>query len=206
MTRFLRLLPGLCLALAVFAAAPTGSADGDAPFWRTASAEGKSARPEPPPSLRQRRRTARQENIQNAATQCRVVARALAAMQTRPCAVGDRLDARGNVCHAPKNIWMPYVRWDPAAGRCRPRDSFDGAVCVGTRQRYEPGRRHAQSLSRSVGMYGHATAQLESRLDSCRQAATGLRHKASDERMKDARRCEQARKLNRGDLADLYCG
>lgn len=205
MTRFFRLLSAAGLALAAFALAPSHGPDGDLSPWSAALATGKTVQPPVVPSLRQRRQAARDADVRQADTQCRAVSREAAALKARPCAIGDRLDAASNVCHPRKNVWMPYVRWDPAAGRCKPRDVFDGASCVGTRQRYEPGRRHAQPLARSLGMYGNAPAQIEAKLDGCEQTATGLRHRASDARMKSARQCRQAKQLGRAELVQLYC-
>ncbi len=199
--------PGLRtgIALALFLAVAAIGAQTGVPLAGVAAAADNPAHSGTPPSLEQRRRAALERKIHRAETECRTVSGELSGLKNRPCAAGDRLDPATNICHPRRNVWMPYIRWDPAAGRCKPRDVFDGASCVGSRQRYDPGKHHAHTLPRSISMYRQAAVRLEGRLDDCRQAETGMKHRAASERSKSTMLCEQARKLNRVDLVQFYC-
>ena len=209
MKRFLRLFAGFASLATVLAAAGSSAAEdisnGPAISEQRVAITQQVAQAQKPPSLQRRRNSARQGEIRRAAAQCRTIAQQYTALKSKPCARGDRLDARTNICRTVKNIWKPYVRWDPAAGRCKPRDIFDGFSCIGTKQRYQPGKRLAHSAAHSQKMYGQATAHLKKKVSECRRIANSMKYGAAAERSKNARFCGQARKLKRADLVKLYC-
>ena len=124
-----------------------------------AMAQTRTAATEAPPTLEQRRQITRDGAIRSRITQCRAVARRVRALKTQPCADDDRLDAARNLCLPAKGRYRAYLRWDPAAGRCRPRDKYEQGSCAGSRARYHPGKRHAQDLAGSIRRPRRATAR-----------------------------------------------
>ncbi|MDA1323410.1 MAG: hypothetical protein O3C34_01580 [Proteobacteria bacterium] len=90
---------------------------------------------------------------------------------TTTCIRGDRLDRARDICVPPKGIYKLYSRWDPAAGRCRPRHRFDGGTCAGGKRRYEAGKHYAHEPSQSVSMYAKAPTRLAAAYKSCQRGA-----------------------------------
>ena len=95
-------------------------------------------------TLQQNRDATRARIIGQQTKHCTLIYARLRKMQSKPCIGGDRLDLKTRMCLPHKNRYMPYSRWDPAAGRCRPRDKFDLIACAGHKGPYRPGKHHAQ--------------------------------------------------------------
>lgn len=172
---------------------------------QTRTAQTRTAATEAPPTLEQRRQITRDGAIRSRITQCRAVARRVSDLKTQPCADGDRLDARRNLCLPEKGRYQPYLRWDPAAGRCRPRDKYEQGSCAGPRARYHPGKRHAQDLAGSIRMYGASTQRAEAALRQCSSGLDRLRDASAERFEKAARNCAISKKLQRRDLIARYC-
>jgi len=168
-------------------------------------AQTRTATTKTPPSLEQRRQIRRDGAIRSRITQCRGVAKRVEALKTRPCVDGDRLDPARNLCLPGKARYRPYLRWDPAAGRCRPRDKYEQGSCAGPRARYHPGKRHAHNLAGSIRMYGASTRRAEAALRQCSAALDRLRNASATRFQTAARNCAIARKLQRRDLIARYC-
>ena len=109
------------------------------------------------------------------------------------------------MCHPRKGRYQTYLRWDGAAGRCRPRHRYDGGSCAGGKRRYNAGKHHAQSARLSVKMYSKAPQRARSALNQCRRALNNLRAYSAVKRAARQRDCKQAQTLKRPDLIRLYC-
>lgn len=90
---------------------------------------------------------------------------------TKTCIKNDRLDRARNLCVPPSGIFKRYSRWDPAAGRCKPRHRFDGGTCAGGKRRYRAGKHYAHEPSQSISMYAKAPTRLAAALKSCQRGA-----------------------------------
>ena len=156
-------------------------------------------------SLEQRRQLRRNSSIRTTKTQCRDYAQRLATLKGTPCAADDVLDEKRNLCLPRKGVYPAYLRWDPAAGRCRPRDKYEQGSCDGPKGRYSPGRRHAQSTAGSFRMYGAATRRTEAMLQQCAAGLSKLRNASAKRRQASARDCAISKRLQRSDLIALYC-
>lgn len=156
-------------------------------------------------SLEQRRQLRRDKAIRTSITQCRDYANRLSTLKGTPCSEDDVLDARRNLCLPRKARYPAYLRWDPAAGRCRPRDKYEQGSCDGAKGRYIPGRRHAQSAVGSFRMYGAATQRAEVTLKRCTAGLGRLRNAAAKRNQASARDCAISKRLQRRDLIALYC-
>lgn len=156
-------------------------------------------------SLDQRRQVRRDKAIRTSITQCRDYARRLSTLKGTPCSEDDVLDARRNLCLPRKARYPAYLRWDPAAGRCRPRHKYEMGSCDGPKGRYIPGRRHAQSAAGSFRMYGAATQRAEVTLKRCAAGLGRLRNTAAKRIQALARDCAISKRLRRRDLIALYC-
>jgi hypothetical protein len=156
-------------------------------------------------SLEQRRQLRRDKAIRSSITQCRNYANRLSTLKGTPCSEDDVLDARRNLCLPRKGRYPAYLRWDPAAGRCRPRDKYEQGSCDGPKGRYIPGRRHAQSAVGSFRMYGAATQRAEATLERCTRGLGKLRNAAAKRHQASARDCAISKRLRRRDLIALYC-
>ncbi len=156
-------------------------------------------------SLEERRQLRRNSSIRTTKTQCRDYAQRLATLKGTPCAENDVLDEKRNLCLPPKGVYPAYLRWDPAAGRCRPRDKYDQGSCDGPKGHYSPGRRHAQSVVGSFRMYGAATQRAEAMLERCAAGLDKLRNVSAQRRQSAARDCAISKRLQRQDLIALYC-
>jgi hypothetical protein len=157
------------------------------------------------PTLQQRRSAARGAEVHKLQRHCRISAQRLRSFQNRKCAGDDQLDGRTGLCHPRKGRYRPYLRWDTAAGRCKPRHRYDGGSCAGGKRRYNAGKHHAQSAAQSVRMYGKAPARAQASVNQCRRALTKLRRYGMAERAARQRDCKQAQALKRTDLIRLYC-
>jgi hypothetical protein len=157
------------------------------------------------PTLDERRQVTRDRAIRAGVTRCRAAAQRVSALATRPCAEDDFLDQRRNLCLPRKNRYPAYLRWDPAAGRCRPRDGYEQGSCAGPKGRYAPGRRHAHSPVASIRMYGAATGRAEAALRRCEANLTTLRKAAARRHQVAAQNCAISKRLNRRDLVALHC-
>lgn len=157
------------------------------------------------PSLQQRRNAAREGEIQKLQRTCREIAKKHRTFRTRKCAANDRLDGRTNLCHPRQKRYQSYLRWDSAAGRCKPRHRYDGGSCAGGKQRYNPGKHHAQSAAKSVRMFAMAPERAQRTSDQCRRALTKFRRFDAAKRSARKRDCQQAQKLKRRDLIQAYC-
>lgn len=147
----------------------------------------------------------RNAQIRRAQAHCRKVTKQFFAVAQTPCAKGDRLDRARSVCLPPKGIFKPYSRWDPAAGRCKPRHRFDGGTCAGGKVRYKAGKHHAHALSDSIRMYSSAPSRLAAAHKQCRRALADFRSRVGAERVLKQRRCAQARQQNDRKAANFYC-
>jgi hypothetical protein len=105
----------------------------------------------------------------------------------------------------PKGIFKPYSRWDPAAGRCKPRHRFDGGTCAGGKRRYRPGSQYAHDPARSVRMYARAPARLAAAHKACRRDLTALRNRFAAERIVRQRKCVEARRLRDRSGINFHC-
>ena len=182
-----------------------GLLSGVLPVSQQALAQTRIAATKAPPTLEQRRQITRDGAIRSRITQCRGVAKRLGDLKARPCADGDRLDARRNLCLPAKGRYHAYLRWDPAAGRCRPRDKYEQGSCAGPKARYHPGKRHAQNLAGSIRMYGASTKRAEAALSQCTNGLDRLRDASAERFEKAARNCAISKKLQRRDLIARYC-
>ncbi len=158
-----------------------------------------------PPTLEERRQISRDRAIRSGVTRCRAVSQRVSALKNRPCADDDFLDTRRNLCLPRKNRYPAYLRWDPAAGRCRPRDVYEQGSCAGQKGRYAPGRRHAHAAVASFRMYGAATKRAEAALSRCEGRLNGLREAAAERYRIAAQNCAISKRLNRRDLVALHC-
>lgn len=157
------------------------------------------------PTLQQRRSAAHGAEIRKLQRHCQVTAKRHRLYLTKKCAGTDRLDARTNICYPRKALFQPYLRWDSAAGRCKPRHRFDGGSCAGGKRRYNAGKHHAQSAAQSLKMYSKAPQRAQASLNQCRRALTKLRRYGAAKRAAGQRDCKQAQTLKRPDLVRLYC-
>lgn len=197
MTRFVPILSLFCFlaapwfagTVAMIAAAPEAKAQ----------AAGTSD------SLQKRRQRTRARQIDRQRRQCRIYASRLQRLRGVTCFKDDVLDTRRNICVPRGRAYPSYSRWDRAAGRCRPRDIYEGGTCKGTRRQYQPGRRHAQTLTQSMRMYGQAAQGAVAALNGCRATLNGLRKRAATHSSQERNACRNARKTGRGDLQKLYC-
>ena len=156
-------------------------------------------------TLQQRRSAARGAEIRKLQRHCRVTAQRLKSFQKRKCVGDDQLDVRTGMCHPRKARYQPYLRWDGAAGRCKPRHTYDGGTCAGGKRRYNAGKHHAQSAAQSYKMYSKAPVRAQASLNQCRRALGKLRKYGAVERAARQRDCKQAQALKRPDLIRLYC-
>ena len=120
-------------------------------------------------------------------------------------ALRRRRPAARNLCLPAKGRYRAYLRWDPAAGRCRPRDKYEQGSCAGSRARYHPGKRHAQDLAGSIRMYGASTQRAEAALRQCSSGLDKLRGASADRFETQARNCAISKRLKRRDLIARYC-
>jgi len=185
----------LVLLLSLFAS-PGAAAD------VTLMAANDSARQ---PTLQQRRSAARSAEVQKLQRTCRAIAAKHRTFRTQKCVVDDRLDSRTNLCHPRHARYQSYLRWDMAAGRCKPRHRFDGGSCAGGKRRYNAGKHHAQSAVQSARMFARAPERAKRELDICRRALDKLRRYGAAERSTRKRDCLQAQALKRRDLIQAYC-
>lgn len=147
----------------------------------------------------------RNAQIKRAQDHCRQVSKRFYAVNRTACIRGDRLDPTQSICIPPKGIFKPYSRWDPAAGRCKPRHRFDGGTCAGGKRRYKAGKHHAHQPSVSVRMYAKAPSRLAAAYKLCRRALTDLRSRVGAERVIKQRRCAQARQQGDRAAINFYC-
>jgi hypothetical protein len=157
------------------------------------------------PTLQQRRSASRNAEVRKLQRYCRVTAQKVKSFRIKKCIAGDRLDKRTNICHPRKARYQSYLRWDPAAGRCKPRHSYLGSSCAGGKRRYNPGKHHAQSVAQSANMFARASVRAEAELNQCRRALQKLQRFGAAERRVRQRDCAQARTLKRPDLIKFYC-
>jgi hypothetical protein len=157
-------------------------------------------------SFQQRHRPrSRKTPINQARANCRRHALELRRLVQKSCIRGDRLDKARSICVPPKGIFKLYSRWDPAAGRCKPRHRFDGGTCAGGKRRYPPGKHHAHVPSQSVAMFGQAARRVAANLKSCQRNVTGLRNQTAIENIIKKQNCSNARRRNDRSQINLYC-
>ena len=156
------------------------------------------------PGLRPQSAT-RNSQVGRARSHCRKVSQRFRDVLKKSCIRGDRLNKARSLCVPPKGLYKAYSRWDPAAGRCKPRHRFDGGTCAGGKRRYGAGKHHAHEVSQSVRMYGKAPTRLAAALKSCRNGVVDLRGKAADKRIVKQRLCAHARRQNDRSQINLYC-
>lgn len=156
--------------------------------------------------LQHRRPVSPQAKFRQAHEKCRTIALEFRKLTDQSCVPGDRLDAAGSVCIPPRGLFKPYSRWDPAAGRCKPRHRFDGGTCSGgATGRYSPGGQYAHSLPRSVSMYGKALTRLAAAEKTCRLGISRMRSRIAAQRIARQRNCAAARQRGDRSLINLYC-
>ncbi len=155
--------------------------------------------------LQGQRRAFRNAQIKQAQAHCRKISQQLRKIVKSACIRGDRLDRARSICVPPKGIFKLYSRWDPAAGRCKPRHRFDGGTCAGGKRRYKAGKHHAQQPSRSVSMYANAPRRLAAAHKSCRRGVANLRSRIAAERVIKQRSCAEARRQNDRNLINFHC-
>ena len=156
------------------------------------------------PSQRQRS-AARNAQVKQAQAHCRKISQQFRNIGKTSCIRGDRLDRARSICVPPKGIFKLYSRWDPAAGRCKPRHRFDGGTCAGGKRRYKAGKHHAQEPSQSVRMYAKAPTRLAAAHKMCQRGIADLRSRIAAERVIRQRSCADARQQNDRSLVNLYC-
>ena len=147
----------------------------------------------------------RNAQIKQAQAHCRKIAQQFRKVAKTACIRGDRLDRARSICVPPKGIFKLYSRWDPAAGRCKPRHRFDGGTCAGGIRRYRAGKHHAHPPSQSVQMYAMAPTRLAAAPKLCRRGVADLRSRIAAERVIKQRNCADARRQNDRNLINLYC-
>ena len=157
-------------------------------------------------TLQQRRSAARGAEIRKLQRHCRITAQQFKSFRHKKCVGSDQLDVRTNLCHPRKARYQSYLRWDDAAGRCRPRHRYDDGSCAGGKRRYNAGKHHAQPAAQSARMYSKAPVRAQASLNQCRRALTKLRQYGAAKRNARQRDCKQAQALKRRDLMRLYCG
>ncbi|NKB19826.1 MAG: hypothetical protein GKS01_04695 [Alphaproteobacteria bacterium] len=158
-----------------------------------------------PQTLQQKRNATRARIIGQQTKHCSLIFARLRKMQTKPCVGGDQLDPKTRMCLPRKNRYMPYSRWDPAAGRCRPRDKFDLIACDGKKRRYRPGKHHAQLPSQSARMYSTALNRLTRAAHHCQAKLQKMRKQVTRKTVQEKRACLIAKRKGREDIARLFC-
>lgn len=158
-----------------------------------------------PQTLQQKRNATRARIVGQQTKHCALIAARLRKMQVKPCIADDRLDPKTRMCLPRKKRYMPYSRWDPAAGRCRPRDRFDLIACAGRKGRYQPGKHHAQLPSQSARMYSTALKRLTRADHHCRAKLQKMRKQVQRKTVQEHRACLIARQKGREDIARLFC-
>jgi hypothetical protein len=156
-------------------------------------------------TLQQKRNATRARILGQQTKHCTLIYARLRKMQSKPCIGGDRLDPKTRMCLPRRNQYMPYSRWDPAAGRCRPRDKFDVIACAGSKGRYRPGKHHAQLPSQSARMYSTALKRLTRAAHHCRAKLQNMRKEATRKTAREQRACLIAKRKGREDIARLFC-
>lgn len=172
----------------------------DRPLPRTALQIAQSS-----PQSQRTAQASRNAQIKQAQAHCRKVSKQFYAVTKTACSRGDRLHRARSICVPPKGIFKPYSRWDPAAGRCKPRHRFDGGTCAGGKRRYKAGKHHAHQLSQSVAMYAKAPTRLAAAHKLCRRGLAELRSRVGAERVIKQRRCADARQQRDRNAINLYC-
>ena len=151
------------------------------------------------------RPSARNTQVKQTRAHCRKISRQFQNVIAKVCIRGDRLDRARNLCVPPSGIFKLYSRWDPAAGRCKPRHRCDGGTCAGGKRRYRAGKHYAHEPSQSMSMYAKAPTRLAAALKSCRRGAADPGSRTEAGRIVRLRRCANARQQNNRNLINLYC-
>jgi hypothetical protein len=198
MIRFAAILPLLCLLAAPWF---VGAAVMVAAVPQAEAAEGSKTTN----SLQKRRQRSRVRQISRQRRQCQVYAARVKWLREVACFKGDTLDARRNICIPRGGAFPSYSRWDRAAGRCRPRDIYEGGSCKSSTRRYQPGQRHAQTKIQSMRMYGRVARSAVSALNQCRATLSVLRQRAATRTSKERNDCRIARSRRDADLIRSYC-
>ncbi|MBK20250.1 MAG: hypothetical protein CMM52_15575 [Rhodospirillaceae bacterium] len=158
-----------------------------------------------PQTLQQKRNATRARIIGQQSKHCALIAARLRKMQVKPCIADDRLDPKTRLCMPRKKRYMPYSRWDPAAGRCRPRDKYDLTGCAGKKGRYRPGKHHAQLPLQSARMYSMALRRMTNASLRCQARLQQMRKQVTRKTVQERRACIVAKHKGREDIARLFC-